>query len=289
MLILNMSYDRNIAEIDKQIFNPNAMREKKSMADFKFVFSIIMLSILLSGCSSSGSLTGLGDIRYDETKDQTYIIDDWYRQEGASMAKLGFWGRILKEGGKVKFQPVDRLIENFDVDRYPMRISINNHEAFKSLTVNVKDITLSYGNVEKIKSEEFDLVVLMPSVLLHLENRLNELFLQENKQISERIKSENFRFVSKVIVLLKHENAELLLSDISGDLTLNQKNSVAKIQFRKTPEKMESMNLSNGQVIGYQLSKICWKEGKIVETVEDRGLGIDNCTPFDLEHRKIKE
>ncbi|MBT3260323.1 MAG: hypothetical protein HN366_28320, partial [Deltaproteobacteria bacterium] len=101
--------------------------------------------------------------------------------------------------------------------------------------------------------------------------------------------SENFRFVSKVVIVLNHAHAELLFSDITGSFTLNQENSVAKIQFNNSSEKMESMNLYNGQVIAYQLSKICWKDGNIVETVEDRGLGIDNCSPFDIEHTKTKE
>lgn len=259
------------------------------MTKIKFAFYAVFLPILLFGCSSGGTKSRLGDIRYDEVKDQTYIIDDWYRQEGAAMSKLGFWGRIIKEGGRVKFQPVDRLINSFEIDRYPMRVSQGNHEEFKKLVVNVKGITPTYGNVEKIKSEEFDLIVLTPSVLLLLENRLNELFLKENEQITNRIKSENFRFVSKVVIVLNHAHAELLFSDITGSFTLNQENSVAKIQFNNSSEKMESMNLYNGQVIAYQLSKICWKDGNIVETVEDRGLGIDNCSPFDIEHTKTKE
>ena len=81
----------------------------------------------------------LGDIRYDEVKDQTYIIDDWYRQEGAAMSKLGFWGRIIKEGGRVKFQPVDRLINSFEIDRYPMRVSQGNHEEFKNLANKIEN------------------------------------------------------------------------------------------------------------------------------------------------------
>jgi len=249
---------------------------------------MVCLLLLLLGCSS-GTVSKLGDIGYDEGKDQTYIIDDWYRQEGAAMAKLGFWGRIITEGGKVKFQPVDRLIDSFEVDRYPMRVSQTNHEEFKKLVVNVKKIIPTYGNLEKITGEEFDLIVLTPSVLLILENRLNDLFQQENEQINSRIKSKNFRFVSKVIIVLNHEKAELLFSDISGSLTLSQENSVAKIQFKNSSGKTEAMNFYNGQVIAYQLSKICWKDGNIVETVEDRGLSVDNCSPFDLQHEKSEE
>ena len=108
------------------------------MTKIKFAFYAVFLPILLFGCSSGGTKSRLGDIRYDEVKDQTYIIDDWYRQEGAAMSKLGFWGRIIKEGGRVKFQPVDRLINSFEIDRYPMRVSQGNHEEFKKLVVNVK-------------------------------------------------------------------------------------------------------------------------------------------------------
>ncbi len=258
------------------------------MIKLKFVLTTVFLSVFLLGCSS-GTVSNLGDIGYDEGKDQTYIIDDWYRQEGATMAKLGFWGRIITEGGKVKFQPVDRLTDSFEIDRYPMRVSQTNHEEFKKLVVNVKKITTSYGDVTKITSEEFDLIVLTPSALLTLENRLNDLFQEENEQINSRITSKNFRFVSKVIIVLNHEQAELLFSDITGNLTLNQENSVAKIQFTNSAGKTESMNLYNGQMIAYQLSKICWKDGNVIETVEDRGLNVDNCSPFDPQHSKSEE
>ena len=258
------------------------------MINLKFTLTAVLMSILFFGCSG-GTVAKLGQIGYDEAKDQTYIIDDWYRQEGAAMAKLGFWGRIITEGGKVKFQPVDRLTDSFEIDRYPMRVSQTNHEEFKKLVVNVKKITPTYGDIQKITNEEFDLIVLTPSVLLTLENMLNDLFQQDNQQIQSRITSKNFRFVSKVVIVLNHEQAELLFSDISGSLNLNQEDSVAKIQFKNSSGEIESMNLYNGQMIAYQLSKICWKDGNLVETVEDRGLSVDNCAPFDLQHSKSEE
>ena len=50
---------------------------------------IVSLALLFAiSCSSNGNFPRLGEIKYDENKDQTYIIDDWYRQEGAPMAKL---------------------------------------------------------------------------------------------------------------------------------------------------------------------------------------------------------
>ncbi len=284
-MISDIGYGRNTDIIKDQVFQIIHTQEDKILAtNLKYALPLLCL-LLFAGCSSS-SVTKLGDISYDEEKDQTYIIDDWYRQEGATMAKLGFWGRILKEGGKVKFQPVGRLADSFEIDRYPLRVSELNHVEFKKLVVNVKKIEPTYGNIETIKGEEYDLIVLMPSELLLLEKKLNSLFHQEDEQIINRITSENFRFVSKVITVLNHDKAELLFSDIAGNLTLLLENSVAKIEFKNRSGKTESMNLYNGQIIAYQLSRICWKDGNIVETVEDRGLEVDNCSPFDGQHKK---
>jgi hypothetical protein len=255
------------------------------MKSIPFAYIVLLAPLLfIVGCSSTGTYPKLGEIKYDLNKDQTYIIDDWYRQEGAPMAKLGFWGRIIKEGGRVKFQSVDLLSSSFKIDRYPMRISQTNHEEFKKLVVNVKNITPTYGDVEAIKNEEYDLLVLAPSALTELEDRLKELFAQADSQLPDRIKSENFRFVSKIVVVMPHEIAEALFSDITGDIDWNLSDSVAKIEFKDKTKKNVSLNLRNGQIIAYQLSRICWKDGTIIETVEDRGLGIDNCQPFQAQH-----
>ncbi len=258
------------------------------MKSFKLALTVLVAPLFAVSCSSNGNFPKLGEIKYDETKDQTYIIDDWYRQEGAPMAKLGFWGRIIKEGGRVKFQPVDLLAKNFKIDRYPMRISQGNHEEFKKLVVNVKKITPTYGDVETIKNEEYDLLVLAPSVLTELEDRLKELFLQENSRLPDRIKSENFRFVSKIVVVMPHDIAEALFSDITGDIDWNLSDSVPKIEY-KDKNRRVSTNLRNGQIIAYQLSQVCWKDGLIIETVEDRGLEIDNCRPFNAQHGQEEE
>lgn len=194
------------------------------------------------------------------------INNEYYRQAGASGAVLGSYGKVLRDG---TYENDGIIADKIDVSiRAQEKYSLIDKSSNK-LTINAglkqakTSATLSPDNRDEKKS--YIALIVTPKDIAHLQNFLLKKIEKDNI-FFEKTKNPNFRFITQVISSQHYQDANNLTQKASGSLALSL---IGNAAIKTARIEQQSIELSDKTIIGYQFRKLCWKKGKVVDTVID--------------------
>lgn len=219
----------------------------------KLIFSIT-IPITLIGCASSLSI--------DHTN---------YRQAGSSSAILGSYGKILVDNS---YEMDGVLTNNIDVAIRTKEKYASNKTYSDSANVSLSKVfSINASPLSESKEEKYTAIVMAPRDINKLQHII-EKKIATSREFKIKAINKNFRFISEVVLSHKYNEIENFNNSANAKLTVNNAGNMA---FDIKNSGKLNIKLSDNTIIGYKFRKLCWKNGKMVDTVEDLPSRSQQC------------
>ena len=235
----------------------------------QIVKSLVTLTIIYSLVGCSTAITP----EVTAWKGKIKVYDDYYRSQGSADAELGSYGRRLNSG--LNHYRKDGILINKFLTRKPrvVILTFDNVSELKNLGFKIAseaELELSSKVTSKGK---YSLVVVKPIDPSKFEKAARLLFSSDTF-FKDKAKNKDFRYIDSVVYLIDYEESKDINLSAVGNANIDRVARGFNLNINTGRNHSSTIKLPDGQVIGYQFRRLCWKNGLIIDAVPD-AIGID--------------